>query len=169
MGILDIFKTNTEATPTQNSPEPQPAPPPAKTILIVDDEEFILDSYREMLQSDGYTVLTATNGQEGFEKALQNKPNIILLDITMPIMDGKTMFQKVKTNPTTSQIPIIFLTNSGNTTNLMFSKDHSADGFFIKSNYDPNEVVQKVKEVLTAKELETKNLQTSQDPTKSAP
>ena len=65
-------------------------------ILIVEDEMIINKMYAEELRSQGFLVLTATNGGEGLELALREKPNLILLDILMPIMDGLTMMSKLR-------------------------------------------------------------------------
>jgi two-component system, cell cycle response regulator DivK len=171
MGIFDIFKqiTSSDAVvdgtaPVTPSPQTSTDGQPAtleeqpgsftKKILVVDDEEYLRDIYKELFEHDGYTVVTAKDGQEGLQKTFEFLPDCILLDINMPIMDGKAMFNQVKSDPRTADIPIIFLTNSGNTNNLMFARDYGANGFLIKSNIDPDEVVKKVQATLIQLEME---------------
>ena len=83
-----------------------------KMILIVEDERALLGVYAEQLTGEGFSVLKASNGQEGLETALKKKPDLILTDILMPVMDGLTMVQKLrKSNPWCRAVPIILLTN----------------------------------------------------------
>ena len=80
------------------------------SILIVDDEPDILEFLCYNLEKEGYTVGTASNGEAGLEKAIAQKPDLILLDIMMPEMDGIEVCQRLKSNPATETIPIIFIT-----------------------------------------------------------
>jgi DNA-binding response OmpR family regulator len=83
-----------------------------QTILIVEDELPLLKVYADRFSEEGFTVLKANNGQEGLEVAIKEKPDLILLDILMPIMDGLTMMQKLRENSTWGKtVPIILLTN----------------------------------------------------------
>lgn len=81
-------------------------------ILIVEDEPVINKLYTEELLARGFSILTATNGRDGLELAIREKPDLILLDILMPIMDGLTMMDKLREkDPYGKNVPIIFLTN----------------------------------------------------------
>lgn len=82
----------------------------AKTILIVDDEHSVIAYLRALLEDNGYSVLAATNGKEGFDKALSDHPDLILLDITMPEESGVRMFRKLQENPETEGIPVFIVT-----------------------------------------------------------
>jgi CheY-like chemotaxis protein len=82
----------------------------AKTILLVDDQPFFVAMQQAMLQKQGYRVVTAANGVEGLAKARQLKPDLILLDIEMPEMDGFTMCEKLKQDHALRKIPVIVLT-----------------------------------------------------------
>ncbi len=83
-----------------------------KTILIVEDERALLGVYAEQLTGEGFSVLKASNGQEGLDLAIKEKPDLILTDILMPVMDGLTMVQKIrKGNSWGHSVPIILLTN----------------------------------------------------------
>lgn len=82
----------------------------SKKILIVDDEPDFVNMLKMRLEANNYEVITASDGEEGTKKAREEKPNLILLDIMMPKVDGTTMAQNLKLNPDTKDIPIIFLT-----------------------------------------------------------
>lgn len=79
-------------------------------ILIVDDEQDILELIRHALNKEGYEVHIAVNGQQAIEKTAKVQPDLILMDVMMPIMDGMETCRQLKEDPATQQIPIIFLT-----------------------------------------------------------
>ena len=81
------------------------------TILIVDDELPLRQVLQDKFQREGFSVITASNGQEGFEKAKQQKPNIILMDIMMPLVNGFSMINLLRKEPDTKNIPVVVLTN----------------------------------------------------------
>lgn len=81
-------------------------------ILIVEDELPLLNVYADRFSNEGFLVFKASNGQEGLDLAIKEKPDLILLDILMPVMDGLTMMQKLRENDTWGKtVPIILLTN----------------------------------------------------------
>lgn len=84
-----------------------------KKILAIDDEENILTMVSSRLQASGYGVITATNGKEGLEKVKAEQPDLIILDILMPVMDGFEFLKAIKSDPEASRIPIIILTARG--------------------------------------------------------
>jgi two-component system alkaline phosphatase synthesis response regulator PhoP len=79
-------------------------------VLIVDDEADIVSTVQYRLEFCEFKVITAANGKEGLEKAANEKPDIILLDINMPIMDGREMLERLKNRPDIKDIPVIMLT-----------------------------------------------------------
>ncbi len=81
-----------------------------KTILIIDDQPFFINMQQTMLTRQGYRVLAATNGADGLAQARQHKPNLILLDIEMPEMDGFAVCEKLKEDSELRQIPVVILT-----------------------------------------------------------
>jgi CheY-like chemotaxis protein len=140
MGLLNFFNKKPPAAP--------PQPVSKGTILVVDDEKFLRDFYQELLTGEGYQVITATNGQEALIAA-QKMPNLILLDIMMPLMDGNEVLKRLNLDPKTKNIPVILLTNAGNLNNMDHAKLYSAYKFLIKSNVSPPEVLDTIKEALT--------------------
>ncbi|MBN1410897.1 MAG: response regulator [Spirochaetales bacterium] len=117
-------------------------------ILIVDDEPHIVKMVAARLKSLGYTVESAFNGEEGLEKTRQWKPDLIILDVMMPKMDGPTMAAELKEDQSINQIPIIFLTA------LIKREEDEAQNHMVGGNYflakpfDPLELINMVKSVL---------------------
>jgi CheY-like chemotaxis protein len=87
-----------------------PTPTNQKTILIIDDQPFFITMQQNMLQRQGYRVLSASNGTEGLAQAKKNKPDIILLDVEMPGVDGIEICRQMKDDPELKHIPVIILT-----------------------------------------------------------
>jgi DNA-binding response OmpR family regulator len=120
-------------------------------LLIVEDEVVISKVYAEELRDQGYIVLTAINGRDGLELALREKPDLILLDILMPIMDGLTMMEKLReSGPYGKTVPIILLTNlSANEERIIQSLVKNEPAYYlVKSDWDLSGVVEKIKERL---------------------
>ena len=81
-----------------------------KRILVVDDEDELAEQLGESLKEDGYEVVVAHDGEEGLRKVQITKPNLIILDVMMPKMDGAEMYANLQSNKKTKDIPVIFLT-----------------------------------------------------------
>ncbi len=103
-----------------------------KTILVVDDAEFILESASTLLRFEGYNVLTAIDGEEGVEVAFREKPDLILCDISMPKLDGYGVLDKIRSNLDTETTPFIFLTAFTEKSNMRAGMEKGADDFLIK-------------------------------------
>ena len=123
-------------------------------LLIVEDEVVISKVYAEELRDQGYLVLTAMNGRDGLELALREQPDLILLDILMPIMDGLTMMEKLRESGLYGKaVPIILLTNlSANEERIIQSLVKNEPAYYlVKSDWDLSGVVDKIKERLERK------------------
>ena len=81
-----------------------------KKILVIDDDSTITDLIKSILTKEGYSVFTANCGKDGLVKAEENHPDLILMDITMPDMDGYQTTQEIKKNPSLADVPVVFLT-----------------------------------------------------------
>jgi len=140
MGILNLF----------NNPgvKPEADTTPKITILVAEDDQYIRDFYQELLTEKGYQIITAANGQESLNLASQKLPQLILLDIMMPVMDGNEVLSKLWDNELTRKIPVIVLTNAGNIENMDKAKFYNAFKFMIKSNVAPEEILKTVEEAL---------------------
>jgi len=121
----------------------------SKKVLIVEDEDMLASALELKLKHEGLEVVKAANGQLGLEMALSFKPDIILMDLLMPVMDGKTMLHELRKLPEYKNIPVIVLTNAGNVDNMKETQVYeNANEFLVKSNVSLEEVVSKVKSLI---------------------
>jgi two-component system, OmpR family, alkaline phosphatase synthesis response regulator PhoP len=105
---------------------------PKKTILVVDDEQDLLDLIEYNLKKEGYNVLLAENGEQGLKLAKELHPDLVLLDIMMPVMDGLEVCEKMRMNAETKYIPVIFLTARSDEKTEVSGLDKGADDFITK-------------------------------------
>lgn len=119
-----------------------------KKILLVEDETFLNEIIRRKLLSFGAAVFVSESGEEALELLLQETPDIILLDIVMPGMNGFELLKKLKANKKTSPIPVIFFTNLEQKGDIERGKRLGAEGFIIKITTTPDEVAEKIVRVL---------------------
>ncbi len=117
-------------------------------ILLVEDDEMLHGMYTQKFKNQGYEVVSAYNGAEGVELSEKEKPDLILLDVIMPKMDGFVALKKIRKNDVTAGIPVILLTNLGQEEDVKKGKELGANDYFIKANHTPQEVVDKVHSVL---------------------
>lgn len=118
------------------------------TILIVEDEKLLSDMYEMKFSREGFDVTTAVDGFDGLKKAKSGKPDIILLDIIMPKVDGFAALRDLKSSPETKDIPVILLTNLGQEEDVEKGRKLGADDYFIKASYTPAVIVSKVRQIL---------------------
>lgn len=121
-------------------------------ILIVDDEKEIVKILQKTFVKEGFEVLTAFNGEECLEHAEKERPNLILIDIHMPGMDGGTVVQNLKSKEETKDIPFIYLTGLITEKEVSGLKGMMAEKRFLSKQSDLEEIVKKVKEALSVKE-----------------
>ena len=121
-----------------------------KKILIVDDEEVMLGAISNALLNQRFATLTARDGEEGLATALKEHPDLILLDILMPKMDGMIMLQKLRLDEWGNKVPVIILTNvSPNANSVINSVLQSEPAYYlVKSDVKLEGIVVKIKEVL---------------------
>lgn len=118
------------------------------TTLIVEDEPAMLRALTETLTRAGFTVLEAHNGQEGLAVALREHPDLILLDLIMPVMDGMTMLRQLREDAWGKTAPVIILTNLSDAAKASEALQHHAFDFLVKSDWKLEDVVRKVRERL---------------------
>ncbi len=118
-----------------------------KKILIVEDDQALVDVLEETLKKEGFSTEKAANGKEGLDKAQSFKPNLILLDLMMPVMSGQSMLHHLRELPEFKNLPVIVLTNAGEVDNLQFAHFKNAH-FLIKSNVSLAEIVKIVRELI---------------------
>ncbi len=117
-------------------------------ILIIDDDPFILDMYALKFKNDGFTVEAAHDGKTGLEKIKEFSPDVVLLDVVMPAMDGFEVLEALKKEKLAALPKIILLTNLGQKENIERGLALGAIDYLIKAHFTPSEVVKKVKEIL---------------------
>lgn len=120
-------------------------------ILVVEDEEILLTALSEELKQEGFEVVGAKDGVEGVEKAASEKPNLILLDLVMPRLDGIGALKQMKDNPATKEIPVVILTNLSDYDKVSDALSLGAMDYLVKANYRLEELVNKIKTVLERK------------------
>jgi CheY-like chemotaxis protein len=118
-----------------------------KSILVIDDDEMTSKLIRPTLMKSGYSVLTALTGEEGMIIAGQQKPDLILLDVILPRMKGRAVCQKLKSNPETSDIPIVFLTAKDSQDDVMAEMSLGAIAHLSKP-VQPDLLLRRIKEIL---------------------
>ena len=119
-----------------------------KKILAVDDEPEVLILLEKRLSASGYEVLTATNGQDAFDIARREQPQLIVLDILMPGMDGSETAAKLHEDPKTKNIPILFLTCLFTKREERFEGHEVGHNFFVAKPYDPVELLAEITRII---------------------
>ena len=117
-------------------------------ILFIEDEPNLQKTLGEALRQEGYEVKPAFNGQEGLELAKSEKPDLILLDLILPKIDGFTVLQEVKKDPVLKDTPVIVLTNLEGSSDVEKALELGATTYLVKANYNLEEVVTKIKQAL---------------------
>jgi len=117
-------------------------------ILIVEDEEYLAEMYKIKFEQAGYTTITAGDGEEGFLLAKKEQPDLVLLDLILPKLDGFKVLAKIKKEPGTKKIKVFILSNLGQSDEVNKGLQTGADGYFIKANLTPSQLVEKVNVIL---------------------
>jgi DNA-binding response OmpR family regulator len=125
---------------------------PSQTkILIVEDEEILLTALSEELKQEGFQVVGAKDGVEGVEMAKSEKPDLILLDLVMPRLDGIGALKEMKADEAIKAIPVVILTNLSDYDKISDALSLGAMDYLVKANYRLEELVNKIKTVLERK------------------
>lgn len=117
-------------------------------ILIIEDDPLIIKIYMTRLLADGYQVLSADNGEDGLQKAQKEMPDLVVLDIMMPKMDGFGVLEKLRTDEKMKQMPILVYSNLAAEEEVARAKKLGATEFIVKANISPTEMVAKIKQYL---------------------
>lgn len=120
-------------------------------VLLVEDDSFLLNMYATKFEVENFDVVTAEDGEKGLAAAKEKLPDIILLDIMMPKMDGFEVIKALKSDHSTQGIPVILLTNLNQKEEVEKGLAMGAIDYLIKAHFMPSEVVEKVKEILQIK------------------
>jgi DNA-binding response OmpR family regulator len=121
-------------------------------VLIAEDDIPLLDLYDKKFTSKGYQVLRADDGGKAVDLALSEIPDIMVLDLMMPVMNGFEVLKKVKGDKDTKEIPVIILSNYGEMPNITEGMLAGAAEYLVKVEHTPEEVVEIVQDILSEKD-----------------
>lgn len=119
----------------------------SKKVLIVDDEPGVVKMVRYLLEKNSFTVVSANEGEAGVKLAIEEKPDLILMDIMMPVIDGNEATRRLKENEVTKQIPVIMLSALGQEGDVAKSLELGAMDYIVKP-FHPQELMDRVKKIL---------------------
>ncbi|PIZ89423.1 MAG: response regulator [Candidatus Nealsonbacteria bacterium CG_4_10_14_0_2_um_filter_37_10] len=120
----------------------------AKTILIVEDDKFLRELITQKLIKEGYEISEAIDGEEGIKKIKEEKPDLVLLDLILPGIDGFEVLSKMKEDLALAQIPVIILSNLGQKEDVERGLKLGAVDYLIKAHFTPGEIIEKIKNAL---------------------
>ncbi len=115
-----------------------------KKIVIVEDEEILRNLLYKKLSAEGYNVVAAVNGEEGLQKIREEKPDLVLLDIVMPKMDGFEMLEKLRKDEEIKETLVVIISNSGQPVEIDKAQKFGVKDWLVKTEFDPQEVLDKV-------------------------
>jgi DNA-binding response OmpR family regulator len=131
----------------------------AENILIIEDDKFLRELISRKLINEGFKIEEAVDGEEGLKKLQETKPDLILLDLILPGLDGFEVLERMKDNPSTSSIPVLILSNLGQRDEIERGLKLGAIDFLVKAHFTPEEIVGKIKGVLGKKSASVKEEQ----------
>jgi len=119
-----------------------------KKILIIEDEQQIISVLSRVMKKAGFEVIAAEDGKEGLGKALKYNPDLILLDIVLPVMDGITFLEKYHKTVGEDKVPVIVLSNLDSADKIEESIKKGASDYLVKTNWTLKDIVDKVNTIL---------------------
>ena len=126
-----------------------------KTILVVDDDISVQKVLKLMLEKEGFSVFTSNNGKEGLESAIKNKPDLIILDMAMPIMDGHKMLKALRTDSIVGKTPVMVLSNSFIAPSVLENIRKDSLNILIKTDWKLQDILKEIMSVIKLKEYRT--------------
>ena len=119
-----------------------------KKILIIEDDKFLRELIVRKLNEEDFEVSEAVDGEEGIKKIIEEKPDLILLDLILPGIDGFEVLARMKKESVLSSIPVIILSNLGQKDDVEKGLKMGAIGYLIKAHFTPGEIIEKIKVAL---------------------
>jgi two-component system phosphate regulon response regulator PhoB/two-component system alkaline phosphatase synthesis response regulator PhoP len=117
-------------------------------ILLAEDDKFISRAYKDGLERAGFDLVLASDGEEAVAKIKSEKPDLVLLDIIMPLKNGFEVLEEIKKDPAVKDIPVIVLSNLGQDSDITKGHSLGAVDYLVKANFTMAEVVEKIKKYL---------------------
>ena len=119
-----------------------------KKILIIEDDSFLLQMYATKLEKAGFEVKSSTDSTLGLKKAKEQKPDLILLDLVMPLKDGFQVLEELKIDSNTQNIPVIILSNLSEREDVQKCLQLGAADYLIKAHFVPSKVISKIERLI---------------------
>jgi DNA-binding response OmpR family regulator len=119
-----------------------------KNILIIEDDRFLRELIARKLIKEDFNISEAIDGEEGIKKIKEEKPDLVLLDLILPGIDGFEVLSKMKEDPSITRIPVIILSNLGQREDVERGLKLGAVDYLIKAHFTPGEIIEKIKLVL---------------------
>jgi len=119
-----------------------------KKIILVEDDEIVARMYEKVFSLGGFQVATASDGREGLDKIKQILPDLVILDVMMPKMNGLEVLHELKLNQSTKDIPVVMLTNLNLPEEVRLALESGAARYLVKCNNEPKEVFEIVQKLL---------------------
>ena len=120
----------------------------AYKILVVEDDKFLRELITQKLAREGYDVKESVDGEEGVIKVKEEKPDVILLDLILPGIDGFEVLAKIKEDPEVENIPVVILSNLGQRDDVERGLKLGAVDFLIKAHFTPGEIIEKIEKIM---------------------
>jgi len=120
-----------------------------KNILLVEDDKFIIDIYTRKLKKAGFSVEIARDGEEALRKVKSIKPDLLILDIVLPNIDGWEIIKRIKKDKKLKDLKIVALTNLQRGEDIERGKSLGITGYFVKAHYTPSQIVEEIKNVMS--------------------
>ncbi len=122
--------------------------PQKKRIFIIEDDPMISSMYQTKLEAEGFEAKAIENGFEGLKAIKQELPDLVLLDIMLPQLDGFSVLRELKKEAKTKNIPVVIMTNLGTEEDIAKGKKGGAADYIVKANFTPAQVLEKIKKYL---------------------
>lgn len=119
-----------------------------KKILVIEDDKFLRELISQKLAKEGYDVAEAIDGEKGIESVKSENPDLILLDLILPGIDGFEVLAKMKADPKLAEVPVIILSNLGQKDDIEKGLEMGANDYLIKAHFTPGEIIEKIESVL---------------------
>jgi DNA-binding response OmpR family regulator len=119
-----------------------------KKILIVDDDGSLRNVLKDKISQEGFTALTAGDGEEGLKIGIKEKPDLILLDVIMPKINGIKMLKKLREDEWGKHVPVLLLSNDDDPEHIRETLKDNATDYLIKSDWELEDIIKKIKETL---------------------
>ena len=120
-------------------------------ILLIEDDKFLRELIIQKLGREGFEATEAPEGEAGLTKMKEERPDLVLLDLILPGIDGFEVLSRMKKDPALTSIPVIILSNLGQRDDVQKGIDLGAEDYLIKAHFTPGEIVEKIKVTLEAK------------------